>query len=171
MKVLLDKDAPTLRKPSQPVSLCELSSPWLHALVTDLLMVMQEQQAVGIAAPQIGVNKRVIIFGTSYTKRRKIEQPIPDTVLINPSFNIISNKIQTDYEGCLNIAEVRALVPRAMFIDYSGYQLDGHFFTKQASGLEARIIQHEVDHLDGILYIDRVEDKTSFTTVSELRKG
>ena len=133
---------------------------------------MAEKGAVGVAAPQIGISKRVIVFGTNYTKRRKPEYPIPDTVLINPSIRILSEEIQTDYEGCLNCGELMGKVPRAMSIEYSGFNLEGNKITKQASGLEARILQHEVDHLDGFLFLDRIQDQSSLSTLSEiLNKG
>ncbi len=130
---------------------------------------MEEKGAVGVAAPQIGISKRVIVFSTSYTKRRKPKHPIPDTALINPSLNVLSDEVQMDYEGCLNCGEIMGQVPRAMEIEYSGFDINGNFITKKATELEARILQHEIDHLDGILFLDRVKDKESLTTISELR--
>jgi peptide deformylase len=109
------------------------------ALVPITLHPRAEKGAVGVAAPQIGISKRVIVFGTSYTKNRKPEHHIPDTVLINPSLKILSDEIQIDYEGCLNCGELRGKVPRAMNIEYSGFDFTGNKITKQATGLEARI--------------------------------
>jgi len=168
MKTLLEKDDPILRQQAQPVEASEFSSQQLKQLVKDLFAIMQAEAAVGVAAPQIGISKQVIVFGTAYSKRRKPASPIPDTALINPDYKVLSDEIQTGYEGCLNCGNLRGEVPRAMEIEYSGYDIDGNKFSKKASGLEARIIQHEVDHLRGFLFFDRIADKSSLTTLSEL---
>jgi len=169
MNKLLEKNDPLLRKISEPVPESEFGSAWLQKLASDMIDIMREKCAVGVAAPQIGVNKRVIVFSTAYTQSRKIDDPIPDTVLINPSLNILSGDVQHGYEGCLNCEDLRAEVPRALEIEYSGYDLAGVFFSKRANGLEARILQHEIDHLDGILFIDRVVDDSTRTTAAELQ--
>lgn len=168
MKTLLNKDDPILRQLAQPVSESEYGSQELKQLVQDMIAIMKEKCAVGVAAPQIGISKQVIVFSTSYTKRRKPEHPIPDTALINPDYEVLSDEIQTGYEGCLNCGDMMGEVPRSMEIEYTGYDVDGNKVTKQASGLEARIVQHEVDHLRGFLFFDRVKDKSSLTTLSEL---
>jgi peptide deformylase len=168
MNALLEKTNPILRQVAEPISDSEFKSPWLKELVNTMLAIMAEKGAVGVAAPQIGVSKRVIVFGTAHSKRRKPEHPIPDTILINPSLKIVSPEIQTDYEGCLNCGELMGQVPRAMEIEYSGFNLDGTKVIKNASGLEARILQHEIDHLNGFLFFDHVEDQTTMTTLSDL---
>ena len=170
MKTLLDKENPILREQAEPVQESEFGSPELKQLVKDMIAIMEEKGAVGVAAPQIGISKQVIVFSTAYTKRRKPEQSIPDTALINPDYEVLSDEIQTGYEGCLNCGEMMGEVPRPMEIEYSGFDVDGNKVTKQASGLEARIVQHEVDHLRGFLFFDRVEDKDSLTTMSELER-
>lgn len=170
MKSILEQENPLLRQVAETVAAIEFQEIWLHELVKELFLTMEEKGAVGVAAPQIGVSKRVIVFGTDYTKSRKIEKPIPNTVLINPVFTILSDEIQIGYEGCLNFGDLRGEVPRAMVIEYSGFDLAGNYVTKQASDLEARIVQHEIDHLDGILFVDRVIDKESLTTAEELIK-
>jgi peptide deformylase len=172
MDKLLDKENPILRQTAELVAQSEFGSEWIHNLAQTMIAIMAEKGAVGVAAPQIGISKRVIVFGTNYTKRRKPEYPIPDTVLINPSIRILTEEIQTDYEGCLNCGELMGKVPRAMSIEYSGFDLEGNKITKQASGLEARILQHEVDHLNGFLFLDRIQDQSSLSTLSEiLNKG
>lgn len=168
MKRILEKEDPVLREKAEAVDVSEYGSNWLTDLANNMISIMKEMGAVGVAAPQIGVSKRVIVFGTNYTKSRKIDIPVPDTVLINPSFKVLSEEIQTGYEGCLNCGELRGEVPRPMEIEYSGYNLQGTFFSKRASGLEARIVQHEIDHLNGILFFDHVKDKDSLITASEL---
>ncbi|HAT8692465.1 TPA: peptide deformylase [Legionella pneumophila] len=169
MNTLLDKNDPILRQTAEPLSESDFGSPWLKSLVQTMFDIMAEKGAVGVAAPQIGISKRVIVFGTNYTKRRQPEYPIPDTALINPSLKVLTEDIQTDFEGCLNCDELIGQVPRAMEIEYSGFDMEGNRITKKASGLEARILQHEIDHLDGILFIDRIEDQSSITTRSLLQ--
>lgn len=169
MTQLLDTEDPILRQTAEPVAISEFGSDWLKSLTKTMIAIMEEKGAVGVAAPQIGVSKRVIVFGTNYTKRRKPEYPIPDTVLVNPSLQVLSEEIQTDYEGCLNCGELMGKVPRAMTIEYSGFDLEGNKITKQASGLEARIVQHEIDHLNGFLFFDRVLDQESLTTLSAMQ--
>ncbi|QBR84668.1 peptide deformylase [Legionella israelensis] len=168
MKTLLDKENPILRQQAQPVSESEYGSQELKQLVKDMIAIMEEKGAVGVAAPQIGISKQVIVYSTAYTKRRKPEHPIPDTALINPDYEVLTDEIQTGYEGCLNCGDMMGEVPRAMEIEYTGYDVNGNKVTKKASGLEARIVQHEVDHLRGFLFFDRVTDKSSLTTMSEL---
>lgn len=169
MNTLLGKNNPILRQVAEPIVESEFNSSWLKELIETMLTIMAEKGAVGVAAPQIGISKRVIVFGTSHSKRRKPEHPIPDTVLINPSLKILSEEIQTDYEGCLNCGELMGQVPRAMEIEYSGFNLDGNKIIKEASGLEARILQHEIDHLNGFLFFDHVENQETLTTMSELQ--
>ncbi|HAT8967771.1 TPA: peptide deformylase [Legionella pneumophila subsp. pneumophila] len=169
MNTLLDKNDPILRQTAEPIKESEFGSGWLKELIKTMFEIMAEKGAVGVAAPQIGISKRVIVFSTNYTKRRKPEYPIPDTALINPALKILSQEIQTGYEGCLNCGELMGEVPRAMEIEYSGFDIDGNKITKKASGLEARILQHEIDHLDGFLFFDRVEDQDSLTTLSAMQ--
>lgn len=170
MKEVLEQDNPILRKEAEPVSFSEFESDWLKDLIKDMIAIMKEKGAVGIAAPQIGVSKRVIVFGTAYTKRRRPEVEIPDTVLINPTVKALSDAKEAGYEGCLNSGDLMGEVPRAIEVEYSGFTLVGTFITKRATGLEARIIQHEVDHLNGFLFLDRIEDTETITTYSNLQK-
>ncbi len=170
MNTLLEKNNPILRQVAEPVEESEFKSSWLKKLIDTMLAIMAEKGAVGVAAPQIGVSKRVIVFGTNHSKRRNPEHPIEDTILINPALKILSEEIQTDYEGCLNCGELMGEVPRAMEIEYSGFDLDGKKVVKKASGLEARILQHEIDHLNGFLFFDHVEDEETLTTMSALQK-
>lgn len=170
MKTLLEKEDPTLRLTAESVSSEEMKAPWLKELVANMLEIMKDKGAVGVAAPQVGVSKRVIVFGTAYTRRRKPEVHIPDTILINPALKLLSETTEPGYEGCLNCGDLMGEVPRATEVEYSGYDLDGTFISKRATGLEARILQHEVDHLNGFLFFDRVKDKESLTTYDELQK-
>lgn len=169
MKILLDKNNSILRQVAEPIPTSEFGSLWLKELIQELFTIMKEKNAVGVAAPQIGVSKRVIVFSSAYTKRQNLEYSIPDTVLINPSLKILSEEIQIGYEGCLNCGEIMGQVPRAMHIEYFGFDVSGHPISQKAYGLEARIVQHEIDHLDGYLFLDRITDKDTLTTKSELQ--
>lgn len=170
MKSLLEKENPILRTSAEPVSAEEFNTSTLKELAQRMIAIMEEKGAIGVAAPQIGISKRIIVFGTGYTKHRKPVVEIPDTVLINPTITRLSETIEAGYEGCLNAGDLMGQVPRSTEIEYTGYNIEGHFICKQATGLEARILQHEVDHLNGILFFDRVEDKSSLTTYDELQK-
>ncbi|HBI21276.1 MAG TPA: peptide deformylase [Legionella sp.] len=170
MRTILEKDNTILREQAEPVHESEFKAHWLLQLAQDLIAIMKEKCAVGVAAPQIGVSKRVIVFGTAYTKRQNLETHIPDTVLINPALRILSEEVESGYEGCLNTGELMAHVPRATEIEYTGFDLDGNAITKRATGFEARIVQHEIDHLNGILFFDRVVDTETITTRTELLK-
>lgn len=169
MNRLLDNKDPILRQIAEPVADSEFKSEWLKNLIETMFSIMAETGAIGVAAPQIGVSKRVIVFSTNYTKYRKPEYPIPDTILINPSLKILSDDIQIGYEGCLNFGDLRGQVPRALEIEYSGFDLEGKQITKRVTGLEAGILQHEIDHLNGVLFVDRVEDKETLISVSALQ--
>lgn len=169
MYTLLEQDNPLLRATAEPVPDSEFGSSWLRDLAQRMINIMREKRAVGVAAPQIGVSKQVIVFGTAYTARQNIGEPIPDTILINPAFKILSETNESGIEGCLNCGDLRAEVPRATEIEYSGFDIEGNPVSKRATGLEARILQHEIDHLNGFLFFDRVEDKTLLTTVDALQ--
>lgn len=169
MRKLLDRHNPILRQKAKPIDTSEFRSNWLKELVEEMFLIMREKGSVGVAAPQIGVSKQVIVFSTAYTKRRKPEIDIPDTVLINPTLKILSKEKEFGYEGCLNGGGLIGEVPRATEIEYSGYDLEDNLITKKATGLEARILQHEIDHLEGILFFDRVENKETLMTYEEFQ--
>ena len=168
MNSILEQDNPILRKQAEAVPESEFKSNWLEQLAQNMITIMKEKCAVGVAAPQIGISKRVIVFGTTYTKRKNIEEHIPDTILINPALKILSEKKECGYEGCLNTGELMGHIPRAIEIEYTGFDLEGNAITKHATGFEARIVQHEIDHLNGILFFDHIEDLNTLTTRTEL---
>ena len=170
MPLILEKDNPMLRAQAEPVDASEFGTPELKKLVQDMFDIMEEKGAVGVAAPQIGISKQVIVFGTAYSRRRNLEVNIPDTALINPMLTILSEEQASGYEGCLNSGELMGPVPRATEVEYSGFDVEGNPVTKHAIGFEARVVQHEVDHLKGILFFDRVTDKEELTTYTELQQ-
>jgi len=170
MNKIIKLGNPILRTQSDLIDEKDFDTIWLKDLIKELFAVMAETGGVGVAAPQIGENKQVLVFSTGYTKRRKPEINIPDTVLVNPQIEILDDTQISDYEGCLSLGEIMAIVPRAMKIRYTGLDAMGNEMAREAEGLEARIVQHEVDHLNGVLFIDRVVDTQSMTFYSEFQK-
>lgn len=137
-------------------------------LVQDMKDTMLERGGVGIAAPQIGCNKRVIMFGFEKNYRYPNATPIPYTVLINPTIKILSDEMVDGWEGCLSVPGLRGLVSRYNRIEYSGYDPEGNIITRLADGFHARVVQHEYDHLEGILFPQRIKDLRFFGFEEEL---
>ena len=149
-----------LATPSLPVQTILDES--IKTIVQDMYDTMIEEGGVGIAAPQIGCNLRIIMFGFAESLRYPDEDSIPYTVLINPVIEVLSDEQTYGWEGCLSVPGLRGLVPRFEKIKYAGYGVDGQLITRVAEGFHARVVQHEYDHLDGILYPQRIEDLKYF---------
>lgn len=156
-----------LATPSLPVT--DFSSSELRQLVADMKDTMLVENGAGIAAPQIGCNVRVIMFGFEHNLRYPNEAPIPFTVLLNPVIETLSEEMEDGWEGCLSVPGLRGLVPRYKKIQYSGYDLDGNAISRIAEGFHARVVQHEFDHIEGILYPYRIKDMRFFGFEDELR--
>ncbi len=148
----------------------DFTSHELRDLVTDMRDTMKAEGGVGIAAPQIGCNLRVIIFGFDSSERYPNEEPIPFTVLINPTIKAVTNEMEEGWEGCLSVPGLRGLVPRFKKIQYNGFDLQGNPISRKAAGFHARVVQHECDHIDGILYPARIENMQMFGFEDELAK-
>jgi peptide deformylase len=123
---------------------------------------MAHLNGAGLAAPQIGVALRVVIFGVKSNPRYPGIDDVPDTVLINPVLTPLSDEIAEGWEGCLSVPGMRGWVPRFQELKYSGFDELGHRFEREVQGFHARVVQHEVDHLDGVLYPMRIRDFTRF---------
>lgn len=130
----------------------------LHALLADMRDTMHVMNGVGLAAPQIGVNLRVVIFEVAGNPRYPEAEAVPQTVLINPVITTLKKKMEDDWEGCLSVPGLRGIVPRYTDIRYRGYDEYGEVIDRTVSGFHARVVQHECDHLDGILYPMRMRD-------------
>lgn len=141
---------------------------FLTPLLRDMQDTMREEGGVGIAAPQIGCNRRIILFGFEDNARYPEESAIPLTLLINPVIRALSDEMVDGWEGCLSVPGLRGLVPRYQHIEYSGYDQTGEFIRRTVSGFHARVVQHECDHLDGILYPQRIKDLRFFGFEDEL---
>lgn len=152
---------PGLFEKSAPWPVAKFNSPELHALLADMKDSMIAATGAGLAAPQIGVNVRVVIFEVINNARYPNREPIPYTVLINPQLNP-SGEMVEDWEGCLSVPGMRGQVPRFETLRYTGFDECGKSIDRTVSGFHARVVQHEVDHLDGVLYPMRVTDMTKF---------
>ena len=151
---------PRLLQVSEPVG--AFGTPGLLALIQDMLDTMQAMDGAGIAAPQIGVLARVVIFGSAQNPRYPDADEVPFTVLCNPVIAPLSDVLEDGWEGCLSVPGLRGVVPRWRDIRYAGCDQFGTPFEREVTGFHARVVQHECDHLDGILYPRRIRDLTRF---------
>ena len=145
---------------SSPVE--RLDTPELHALLQDMHDTMDALNGAGLAAPQIGEQLRVVIFGVARNPRYPNAEPVPYTVLINPIITPLSEDLEEGWEGCLSVPGMRGVVPRYTQLRYQGYDQFGVPIDRSVSGFHARVVQHEYDHLDGILYPMRIRDMRNF---------
>lgn len=159
--VLLQKAAPVER----------FDTPELHALIQDMKDTMADMNGAGIAAPQIGVSQRVVIFGIEHNPRYPDADEVPFTVLINPVIEPIGNEMEEGWEGCLSVPGMRGIVPRYTHLRYTGFDQFGNPIDRTVDDFHARVVQHECDHLDGILYPMRIEDLTRFGFTDVLFPG
>ena len=134
----------------------------LEALVRDMDDTMRSLNGAGIAAPQIGVSLRVVIFEVADNPRYPHVSPVPYTVLVNPQLTRLGEEQAEGWEGCLSVPGLRGLVPRHTRLRYRGFDLHGAPIDRTVEGFHARVVQHEVDHLDGILYPQRIRDMRNF---------
>ena len=147
---------PLLRQVAEPVE--RFGTGELRELVRDMDDTMRSLDGAGIAAPQIGVSRRVVIFEVTANPRYPQAEAVPYTVLVNPTLEPLGTEQEDAWEGCLSVPGLRGLVPRYRRVRYRGYDLDGRPIDRTVSGFHARVVQHEVDHLDGILYPMRIAD-------------
>ena len=150
---------PLLRQVALPVSRFDAQ---LAALVADMDDTMRHLSGAGIAAPQIGVSARVVIFELQDNPRYPHISPVPYTVLVNPTLTPLTQEESEGWEGCLSVPGMRGLVPRITRVRYQGFDLNGAPIDRTVEGFHARVVQHEVDHLDGILFPQRVRDLRHF---------
>ena len=151
---------PRLLQRSQEIT--EFGTPELQALLQDMRDTMAHLNGAGLAAPQIGVGLRVVIFGVHANPRYPNAEEVPDTVLINPVLEPDGTEMEEGWEGCLSVPGMRGVVPRYKRLRYRGCDENGKPFEREVSDFHARVVQHEVDHLDGILYPMRIRDFSKF---------
>jgi peptide deformylase len=155
---------------NQAVAIEAFATPQLQALVTDMRDTMAALNGAGLAAPQIGVSQRLVIFGLEHNPRYPEVEPIAETVLINPVIEVLDEQTEDGWEGCLSVPGMRGKVPRYRTIRYRGFDINGDIIEREATGFHARVVQHECDHLDGILYPQRIIDLRDFGFEEELEK-
>ena len=160
---------PRLLEVSQPVD--DFGSAALAALLEDMNDTMVALNGAGIAAPQIGVLKRMVIFGFDRNERYPDAEAVPFTVLCNPAITPLADEMEDGWEGCLSVPGLRGVVPRYTRIRYTGFDQHGHAIDREATGFHARVVQHECDHLDGILYPRRIRDLSRFGFTDVLFPG
>ena len=160
---------PRLWRSAKPVE--QFATPALHALIADLEDTMRHLDGAGLAAPQIGVDLRLVIFGVDRNVRYPEAEQVPWTVLINPVLTPLSSEVEEAWEGCLSVPGLRGWVPRWRHLRYTGFDAFGRPIDRRVTGFHARVVQHECDHLIGKLYPMRVRDFTQFGYTEVLFPG
>jgi peptide deformylase len=160
IREVLKMGDPRLLAVAQPVG--QFGTPELENLLTDMQDTMRHLNGAGLAAPQIGVGLRVVIFGFEHSPRYPDAESVPFTILINPQISPLGDTLDEDWEGCLSVPGMRGLVPRYRELRYTGFDAAGALIDRTVKDFHARVVQHEVDHLDGILYPRRIRDLTQF---------
>lgn len=149
-----------LLRQAEPVT--EFGTPALNMLIADMFDTMYAANGAGLAAPQIGINRQLVIFGFKNNARYPDAPAVPETVLINPIITPLSDEVEANWEGCLSVPGMRGVVPRWTRIHYEGFDQHGSRISRDADGFHARVVQHECDHLIGVLYPMRVTDFSQF---------
>jgi peptide deformylase len=162
IKPILKMGEPLLLQQAISVPLEAIASAEIQGFIEDLLDTMKHANGAGLAAPQIGISLQIVVFGFEKNVRYPNEDPIPQTILINPVITPLSPDIESGWEGCLSVPGLRGLVPRYEHIRYQGLDAHGQMIDRTVSGFHARVVQHECDHLIGTLYPMRIEDMTKF---------
>ncbi len=166
---ILKMGDPRLLRQAEPVK--QFGTPELDVLIEDMFDTMHAANGAGLAAPQIGVNLQIAIFGFRQNARYPEAPPVPETVLINPVLTPLSDQVEEDWEGCLSVPGLRGVVQRWTKLRYEGFDQHGKVISREVEGFHARVAQHECDHLIGILYPMRVKDFSRFGYVDVLFPG
>ena len=157
---------PRLLKSSATVS--QFGTPELLSLIEDMRDTMAHLDGAGLAAPQIGVPLRVVIFGVDSNPRYPHAEAVPETILLNPHLTPLADDLEEGWEGCLSVPGLRGMVPRFLRLRYEGFDQFGTKVSREVEGFHARVVQHECDHLDGLLYPMRIRDFSRFGFIEEL---
>lgn len=160
VRPILKMGDPRLFQVAQPVG--QFDRPELHALIADMFDTMQAANGAGLAAPQIGISLQIVIFGFKHNTRYPDAPEVPETVLLNPVLTPLSDEQEEGFEGCLSVPGLRGSVPRYTRLRYQGFDQYGQPIDRTVEGFHARVVQHEVDHLLGVLYPSRIKDFTKF---------
>ena len=157
-----------LLRVAKPVPAHMFDTPELWQLIDDMLQTMEHAGGVGLAAPQIGVDLQMVIFGFEHSERYPDAEPVPQTILLNPLITPLTPALEEDWEGCLSVPGLRGAVERHQHIRYEGFDPKGEPIVRVADGFHARVVQHECDHLIGRLYPSRIKDFNKFGFIEVL---
>ena len=171
IREILKMGDPRLLRVAQPVPAAMLGSAELQELIADMFDTMHANDGVGLAAPQIGVDLQLVLFGFEDSVRYPDAPSIPQTVLINPVITPLDANQEQGWDGCLSVPGLRGMVPRYTQIKYSGVDPQGQVIERQVDGFHARVVQHECDHLIGTLYPMRITDFSQFGFTEVLFPG
>ena len=161
---------PILRQVAEPVSPEAIGAPEIQRLIDDMLETMDEYDGAGLAAPQVHVSCRIVIYGVRQNPRYPDAEEVPLTVLVNPKVTPATKEIEEDWEGCLSVPDLRGQVPRYTRVRVEAYGRDGRPLRFAADGFHARVVQHECDHLDGVVYLDRMRSMATLSFLPEFQK-
>ncbi|MCB9524095.1 MAG: peptide deformylase [Myxococcales bacterium] len=167
---ILQLGDPRLRQVSRPVTAAELATPATQAFIDDLIETMHHAHGAGLAAPQVGDLRRICAVHVRKNPRYPYKPDHPLTVFVNPVIEVVGDAVEWIYEGCLSVPDLRGLVPRHMHVRVTAWDRHGQPMALEARGLSAGTYQHEFDHLDGLLFVDRVADARTLTTWAEFDK-
>jgi len=168
VREILKMGDPRLLRVAKPVE--QFDTPAMRELVADMFETMKHANGAGLAAPQIGVDLQLVIYGYDDNPRYPDAPPVPRTVLINPVITPLGDEEVDGWEGCLSVPGLRGLVPRWERIRYTGFDERGHPIAREADGFHARVVQHECDHLDGRVYLDRMRSMATLTFLPEFQR-
>jgi len=161
---------PVLRRVAEPVSPEAIRSPEIQRLIDDMLETMDDQDGAGLAAPQVHVSRRVVIYGVEANPRYPDAEAVPLTVLVNPRVTPIGDEQEEDWEGCLSVPDLRGMVPRWTAVRVEGLDRNGRPLRFTANAFHARVVQHECDHLDGRVYLDRMRSMETLSFLPEFHR-
>jgi peptide deformylase len=161
---------PVLRRVAEPVSPEAIAAPDIQRLIDDLLETMDDHDGVGLAAPQVHVSRRIVVYGMRESPRYPDAPPVPLTVLVNPRLTPAGSEQEEGWEGCLSVPDMRGMVPRFQRVQVEAYGRDGRQLRYLAQGFHARVVQHECDHLDGKVYLDRMRSFDTLTFLPEFQR-
>lgn len=161
---------PILRQVAELVSPEAIGAPEVQRLIDDMLETMEDHDGAGLAAPQVHVSRRIVIYGVEANPRYPDADAVPLTVLINPRVAPVGDAQEEDWEGCLSVPDLRGMVPRFTRVRVEAYGREGKPVHFTADGFHARVVQHECDHLDGKLYVDRMSSMDTLTFLPEFQR-
>jgi peptide deformylase len=161
---------PVLRRVAEPVSPEAIGSPEIQGLIDDMLETMDDHDGAGLAAPQVHVSRRVVVYGVAANPRYPDAEEVPTTVLVNPRITPLGEDQDEDWEGCLSVPDLRGMVPRWTRVQVEAWGRDGGRLRFTAEGFHARVVQHECDHLDGKVYLDRMRSMETLAFLPEFQR-